>query len=381
MAKGYSISIASDTKAFLTGVQKGIIDPLEDAADVIEELGSESGRDLDKLEKAMRDAQSETDDVRKGFSDLQKEIRETGRKSRTDFANPVNKSARDVGNQLDEVTNEAKQNAAEMFSSFDGSFESIADAAQSTLGGLVGGLKGIPAIAAVAAGAAGLGLVTSTIIGQIDDAKELKDALTDAYKAAAEEGRNYLDEAAIISAASDIMFDTGKREAAAAAAAKIGVDTNTYIRALAGDADALEFSLDQARTASGDLVRDIDSARGGESWTPAVQAIDTVVDRLQGLSDMHDDNSKAATQYQDLVAEQSTAQREQIARVRSVEQERFEAMGRSYDTAAARPPLIVKTTLRAPDIEAARRTWQGNFEKMPVQVRAEFVDRFGRRPI
>jgi hypothetical protein len=63
---GYSISIAADTRTFMTGVQKGIIDPLEDAANIIEEIGSESGRDLDKLERAMKDAQDETDDVRKG---------------------------------------------------------------------------------------------------------------------------------------------------------------------------------------------------------------------------------------------------------------------------------------------------------------------------
>ena len=378
---GYSISIAADTRTFLTGVQKGIIDPLEDAADIIEEIGSESGRDLDKLERAMKDAQDETDDVRKGFSDLQKEIRETGRKSRTDFANPINKSTRDVGNQLDEVTDEAKQNAAEMFSSFDGSFESIADAAQSTLGGLVGGLRGIPAIAAVAAGAAGLGLITSTIIEQIDDAAELKQTLTDAYKAAAEEGRNYLDEATIIAAASDILFDTAKREAAAADAAKIGVDTNTYIRALAGDAGALEFALNQARGASADLVNDLDSARGGEGWSPAVQAIGVVRDRLEGLSEMHDDNREAASQYQDLVSEQSAAQREQIARVRDAEQARWDALGRAADEAGSRPPVPIRTELQQPDTEAVRRGTQGTFDRRPVKIRANLVDRNGKEVI
>lgn len=378
MAKGYSISIASDTKAFLTGVQKGIIDPLEDAAEVIQDIGSDGSRDLDKLERAMKQAQDETDDVQKAFSDLQKEIRETGRKSRTDFANPVKRSADEVGDQLDEVTSEAKQNAAEMFSSFDGSFESIADAAQSTLGGLVGGLKGIPAIAAVAAGAAGLGLVSSEIVKQIDRAEELKQNLTDAYKAAAEEGRTFIDQAAIDAATLDILFDTARREAAFAEAARIGVDPNTYIRGLAGDAVALQESIDTARIRYQELVDEVNSARGGEAYSPEVQAVGVLQERLEGIQEQHEQNQAAAEQYQDIVTESTREQQRETERLRSVEQERWDELGRRAADAAARPPVQIRTQLTAPDSESLRRATQGTFERRPVKVRAEFVSRDGK---
>lgn len=378
MAKGYSISIASDTKSFLTGVQKGIIDPLEDAAEIIQDLGSESGRDLDKLERALDQAQDETDDVKKAFSDLQKEIRETGRKSRTDFADPAVRNAKRVEDQLDEVTDEAKQNAAEMFSSFDGSFESIADAAQGTLGGLVGGLKGIPAIAAVAAGAAGLGLVSTEIIKQIDRAEELKQSLTDAYRQAAEDGRTFIDQAAVDAAVLDILFDTQKREAAFAEAARIGVDPNSYIRALAGDAGELQNAIDTARVRYGELVDEVNSARGGEAYSPEVQAVGTLLDRLEGVQQQHEDNQAAAERYQDIVREGAADEQSQIERVRSVEQGRWDEAARRYEEAASRGPITVPTELAPPDAESLRRSTQGTFDRRPVKVRAEFVTRDGK---
>lgn len=377
MAKGYSISIASDTKAFATGVQKGIIEPLEDAADILQDIGSDGGRDLGKLERSMEKAQDETDEVRKAFSDLQKEIRETGRKSRTDFADPVNRSAKDVEDQLDEVTGEAKQNAAEMFSSFDGSFESIADAAQGTLGGLVGNLKGIPAVAVAAAGAAGLGFVTNALIEQQELGEELKQGLSDAYKSAAEEGRSFIDQAAVDAAVLELLFDSGRRTAAIDEAARLGVNSNSYIRALSGDAAALQDVLVGAKSRYEDLA---EAAREGGSPIDvrAAQDVQTLIGRLEGIQTQHEENQRAAEQYQDIVAETNQAERDQIDRTRSAEQERWEALGRRADEAAARGPVVIKTELSAPDAETVRRTTQGTFDRRPLKVRAEFVTRDGK---
>lgn len=378
MPKGYSISIASDTKAFATGVQKGIIEPLEDAADIIQDIGSDGPRDLDKLERAMKDAQAETDDVQKAFSELQQQIRETGRKSKTDFADPMNRSSKEVSSQLDEVEREGKANAAELFSSFDGSFESIADAAQGTLGGLVGGLKGIPAIAAVAAGAAGLGLVSSAIITQTEQAEDLKQAITDAYRSAAEEGRTFIDAAAVDAAALDILFDAGKREAATAEAARLGVDRTTYIRALAGDADALNEALTIGQTKLGPYQDAVNNAFGFGSLKDVDEELLVVVQKLQEIERIHNDNEIAAEGYLEVVAEGARAEREQNDRVRSAEQERFEALGRSYTEAAGRAPISIRTELQQPDIDALRRGTQGSFERTPVKVRATLVNREGK---
>jgi predicted ATPase with chaperone activity len=112
-----------------------------------------------------------------------------------------------------------------------------------------------------------------------------------------------------------------------------------------------------------------------------VQAIGVVRDRLEGLSEMHDDNREAASQYQDLVSEQSAAQREQIARVRDAEQARWDALGRAADEAGSRPPVPIRTELQQPDTEAVRRGTQGTFDRRPVKIRATIVDRNGKEVI
>lgn len=381
MAKGYSISIASDTKAFLTGVQKGIIDPLEEAAEIIQDIGSEGSRDLDKLERSMKQAQAETEDVQQAFSDLQKEIRETGRKSRTDFADPVNRNAKRVSDQLDEVTGEAKQNAAEMFSSFDGSFESIADAAQGTLGGLVGGLKGVPAVAAVAAGAAGLGLVSAEIIKQTEKAEELKQNLVDAYRAAAEEGRTFIDEAAINMTALDIYSDTERRTAAFADAAALGIDPEQYIRALAGDVEAVNEAIARGEDKIGDF---------GTAWTTAIgfegpRNVDTtvlgIVARLQGIRRTHEENQEGAQAYVEYMERSSREQSEQINRVRDAEQERFDALATRWAEVKDREPIAVPVNLEQPDIEKFRRNVSRALEKKSIDVFVNLRGRIGREPV
>lgn len=358
MAKGYSIAIASDTKAFATGVQKGIIEPLEDAAEIIEDIGSDSGRDLDKLKRSMEQAQDETDDVKKAFSDLQKEIRETGRKARTDFADPANRASRDVRDELSEVSNEAKQNAAEMFSSFDGSFESIADAAQGTLGGLVGGLGSIPAIASVAAGAAGLGLLTSELTKQIDRAEDLKKSLIAAYAEAAEEGRDFLNTQQIIAEAQDILFNPdrkGELDQFKRDAELIGVDINTYTAAMAGDYDAVTFAIEQARAAEAERRAEFSGPGVSlEQREAIVGPYRSVVETLEGLGEQHVTNRELAGQYADFVATQTQRERDEVARVRDAEAQRWDEAARRYDEAAGRPPIVTPVTLQ-PDESALDR--------------------------
>ena len=361
--KGIVINFISDIRRFLKGT--------DDVGEALDQVS-------DSLDDVARDGDKATEKLERSFKDLTKVVDRESDEAGDKMVRNFKRSGDRVESQLDEVTNEAKQNAAEMFSSFDGSFESIADAAQSTLGGLVGGLRGIPAIAAVAAGAAGLGLVTTTIIDQLDSAKELKQSLAEAYKAAAEEGRNYLDEATIIAAAAEILFDSAKRDAAAADADKIGVDTNTYIRALAGDADALEYAIQQATSASGDLVRELDFARGGESWSPAVIAIDTVRDKLVGLSETHADNRAAASQYQDLIVEQSAEQRDEVARVRSVEEQRWDALGRRYSEAAGRAPIALEVEAVFPTTSQIDAGIAAISKGRRVRVPVDLVTRSGK---
>lgn len=184
MASGYSISIASDTKAFQTGVQKGMIEPLEDAADILEEIGRDGGRDIEQVERAAKESQEATEELKRDFSDLQKTIRDTGRKAKTDFANPMNKATADAGRGLKEFKNEAKQNFAEVASSSDGTAQGIADGIQGTLGGAavaVGGAAGVALGALAVAGGAALTQLTA-------DTERMKEQTSTAFQAMAAEG-------------------------------------------------------------------------------------------------------------------------------------------------------------------------------------------------
>lgn len=377
MAKGISISMAADTRSFITGVQKGVINPLDDAAEILEDLGRDGSRDFDKLEGSMRDAQRETDDTRKKFSDLQKEIRETGRKSRTDFAKPVGDSADRVKKDLDEVRNEAKQNAAEMFSSFDGSFESIADAAQGTLGGLSAGLGGIPGIAAVAAGAAGLGLLTARFTEQQELAEELKTALVDAYKSAAAEGKNFIDQAAIDMAALDIFADTPRRVEAEEAANRIGVAVSTYVRAQAGDVEALNDVIDAAARKREELVDAYGDQRSGPALDAERAAVTKIISANERLLETHREVQAGIEGYQTYVDENEQNQRDQIKRTRAVDQERWEERERNLKEAAAAPPLRLRSEIQEPDTDSLRRGIEDDFSRRPARVQARVFTRNG----
>jgi hypothetical protein len=380
MAKGIAISIAAETKPFLQGVQKGIIEPLEDAADILQELGQDGGRDFDKLEKSMRDAQDETDDTRKAFADLQKEIAETGKKSRSDFAKPVKESTEEVSETLREVGSEAKANAAEMFSSFDGSFESIADAAQGTLGGLVGGLGGIGGVAVAAAGAAGLGLIAAELTKQKELAEELKEGLVAAYREAAEEGRTFLTQAQIIALATEITFDPARREAAAKTAKTLGLDLALVIRAQAGEMEALGVVTE---TAARKEEERLEATKGRSTETDLFLAaeefaLQQIIKEYEGIEKQVKDNQDTARLSIDITAGIEGSARDQIARTRKADEDRWNALGVKYSEAAARESIKVNVEPVFPtDVQvSARVAALSNRHRLRVPV--DLVTRSGR---
>lgn len=379
MAKGFSLSIAADTRSFTTAIKKGIQEPLEDAAEILEDIGREGGRDIGEVEDAARDAQRDTVQLKDEYKKLQQEIRETGKKAKTDFAEPSSRATKEVSEDLREVQNEAKANAAEMFSSFDGSFESIADAAQGTLGGLVSGFGGLPMIAATAAGAAGLGLVTAELTKQWEQADELKQSLVDAYSAAASEGRDYLDEAQIIARANEIIFDPERFKKASEDAKTLGIDVTTIIRGQAGDLEALETISRLAGEAEQDrldIMANDDSAAAALSIE--LNGIRDVADEYRALQDQNQENSRLA-RISGAVREQVEQEaQDAIRKTRDVEQERWDRLAERYTEANGRTvniPVNVDTT----PADASLRRWFENPRNIRVNIDAR--DFAGRRVV
>lgn len=173
-SKGYTISVATDSRLFEQGVRMGIIKPVEEADDALTDLGKNRGPDqlTDELKDAQRATDKLGDEARQNARQMQADYRRTGQVARdaaeeggSGWSRATRKASRESGESLREFGSEAKQNIGETFSSFRGDASDFAQIAQDTLGGLASGLEGIPAIAAVAAGAAGLGLV----LGAIED--------------------------------------------------------------------------------------------------------------------------------------------------------------------------------------------------------------------
>lgn len=175
-SKGYTIAIATDTRLFEQGVRMGIIKPTEDADEALTDLGKNKGPA--QLEDGLRDAQRATDKL----GDETRQMTEQAQRDYRAMALAEKKSTDDAGSHFElssrektkisketihEIGNEAKQNAAETFSSFDGSAQSFVDGVQGTLGGLVSSL-GPLGLAAGAAGALGIGLINGAL-GKADE--------------------------------------------------------------------------------------------------------------------------------------------------------------------------------------------------------------------
>jgi len=380
MARAYTLNIAADTRAVKQGIDKGVIEPLEDALDVLEDIGQDGGRDLGKLEDNLQDAQRETEKAERKFTDLANEIKATGRKGKTDLADPLSDDLREVGD-------EAKSNAAEMFSSFDGSFDSIADAAQGTLGGLVGSLGGVGGAAVAAAGAAGLGLVFAEIQRQEEAAKRLKEYLGDAYRSAVEEGRKYIDQATIMGEIQDIQWNperVGEYEEAQRDALETGLSLGTILAARAGDQESLNEVIAVTRERWGDVKKEIDDTAITSKITSQSQvsqlgreaaSLDDVASRYENIRSEVDKNLAKAEESAAIIAELSAKEREQIQRTRDADRSRYEAAASRYGQPL--PNAVVPVTVDTAAADRALRGFIQNPRRLKIDI--EGVARNGVR--
>lgn len=167
------IDFLANTAKFLRGT-KDAEGALEDVSSSLDDVARDSKKNADRMADGFTDAGKDIDRsnerLERSFSDLSRaaksETQEGARAMSRNFEQGTSNAKRD----LKQLGNEAKQNASETFSSFDGSAESFADGIQGTLGGIVSDLGPIGAIAG-AAGAIGIGLIISAI-GNADDANE-----------------------------------------------------------------------------------------------------------------------------------------------------------------------------------------------------------------
>jgi hypothetical protein len=144
----------------LDGVARDAQRSGDKVADAYSDAAREGERSAERLEQSFKEASDATAQATKrGADDMARNTSEGTTRAKADLA---------------ELGNEAKQNAAETFSSFDGSAASFADGIQGTLGGVVSSLGPIGA-AAGAAGALGIGLIMSSVDKTSERTQALKE--------------------------------------------------------------------------------------------------------------------------------------------------------------------------------------------------------------
>ena len=288
MAKGISIGIASDTKEFATGVKSGVIAPLEDAVDVLADVAKagdragdqvgdsfdDAARSADKLEDAakdagrgteagMKEAQAATNKFEKELEDAVRGLRDVSRASRAstkdvadDFEITAQQQKTLRRKALGEIKDEAKANASETFSSFDGSAASFADGIQGTLGGLVSSL-GPVGLAIGAAGALGIGLLNGAVQKGVEQTQAFKDKVGELTGQLIEAGNR------------------GKRSFA---------DLTSEVKSLATETDDSKTSLKDIKEISKNL--DEPFKKVTTAYLNGGDALDKLIKKNQGLQDI-----------------------------------------------------------------------------------------------
>jgi hypothetical protein len=185
MAKGINIAIGADSKAALSAIKSGLIEPLEDATKALDKL-ADKGNDLDSIERGLKADQTATQKWNKELTESVENIRKVqaaSSRAAKDVANDFESNARSTKAtataNLKELGAEGKQNLAETLSSFDGSVEGFVNGIQGTLGGVIAGLSGVGGILLATAGAAGLGLLVTAIQNGGEAAEEAKQKVSE----------------------------------------------------------------------------------------------------------------------------------------------------------------------------------------------------------
>jgi hypothetical protein len=284
VAKGIEIGINSETKAFKQGVELGVIQPLENAVDALDELGRADG--AEQLERALKDAQDET-------KKLQRETRETADTIEREYRSAYREMKRNAddgfsrsGEAAKNFRDEARQNFAETAASFDGTLEGITDGIQGTLAGAAVGVGGV---AGLALGT--LGLIGGATLARVTaDAEKAEERVQSMYDAFIESGLNYLTQEQALQILAEITGDSGRLKAAEEQAERLGLPIQTV---LAAQVQAGEERNEVLRVANDLLAESLKKLEDG-TYTEG--------DRIPALE-------RIVGEYEKLNSEQATALR------------------------------------------------------------------------
>ncbi|MFJ3392021.1 hypothetical protein [Leifsonia aquatica] len=276
MAKGISISIASDTREFASGVKSGVIAPLEDADDAVKDIGRDASR-LGELEDNMTAAQKATSKYERELEDAIDAQKKAARGAR-DIGDESEKGFGGASKNVEEFKDEARSNFSEVVSSFDGSMDSVADLAQGTLGGLAGSIAGPVGLAAGAGAAILGGMFTSMTTAASENAEKSAERVSDMVDDMLESGQRFASESLIQDKMKEIVKDSDQLKEVKRRADIAGVSMQTALRAEAGDSNSISAAIDAAQQSLDGLI-----ASGSSASSYQVRETQKVIDSYKAM--------------------------------------------------------------------------------------------------
>lgn len=275
MTKGIDLAIAADTRSAMSAISRGVIDPLEDVADLLDDVGRDGITAGRNLERGMRDAQRRTRDAKDEIREIRDQLNRAGRAGK-DAGDDIKRGMQRGEQAAEAFKDEAKQNFAETASSFDGSMDSIADMAQSTLGGLA---TSIP-VAGVAL--AGLGAIGGTVYrAWADNAAKIEERIQEMYDDMLESGQEYLSADFINTALAELGKDKDRMRELVEIQKELGVEIEDVMIAeiTAGDKrnELLELA-NEKRLRAQEL--DLENAQAAADGLTAYEGTDATLERI-----------------------------------------------------------------------------------------------------
>lgn len=330
---------------------------LDDVADSVDEMSRDGDRGAERLERSFRE--------------IANEARDTGRVIDREIGDVGPRGFRRLGDAGAEVGGELRQNLGETISSFRGDLADLPQVAQDTLGGLAGSgaLGGIPGLALTVAGAAGLGLITTALQEQQDEAARLKEAMAGMYRAAVEEGRAWIDEAQILAAVNDVLFDPEKEslyKQAERDARTLGVEVNDVLRAQAGDQDKINLLLASGK-ARAEEMRDATYGTRDANIATAAELGNTI-GRYEEIAGLADENRARAERALEIEEEMGAEERSNISRAQAADAARWQALAGNVEAVRKRAQTPVVTPMHIAVNDAGLRDIENRVASLSGRV-------------
>ena len=228
--KDINIPITGDAREFIreTG---DVEDALKDVSDALDDMARDTKR-------GGQDAERAVDKLADSFDDARKAAKDAGRAGE-DAGDDIKRGMQRAEEGTEEFKDEANSTAREAAASFDGSAESIADMFQEVAANAFAGFGPAGAVAGLAA-AAGIGLAVAGFQAADEARKESEERAAGWAQAYIDAGQEVIGATTVAAGLLAIATDPEQLKKAQENARNWGVDVSTAMRAISGDAAALQ---------------------------------------------------------------------------------------------------------------------------------------------